>query len=229
VHCSISSRASVNSSLNAARARWVLFASYTAFTLLFQTLSKDCDGSSGKIWARDLLHYCTATVYHRIKFPRPSTPLLPMAESRTRSESQALLHNLHYFSETAPAVAKAIFSHVKPNPNALRGTSQLLRAAVNRTVSTVSFVAPQPTANASDITSDITSDLGITFPNATRVSLDILDIFLLQADCAGAAYLAHLVEACPRLLAGLQAMDMKLPDDFLHQPSVTQLALFLSG
>jgi hypothetical protein len=152
-----------------------------------------------------------------------------MMGPRASSDGQALFNSLHFLSETTPAVAKAIFSHVRPNTHALRGTNQLLRAAVNRSVSTVSFALPSPAQDAEAAAAasvilghTVASDLGVTFPNATKLKLDVA----LHPE--GAAFLAHLGEACPRLLAGLQAMDVKLREDFLLQPSVTALATFLA-
>jgi hypothetical protein len=137
------------------------------------------------------------------------------------AERQALLSMLHSLSETAPAVTKAIFSHVRPNTNALRGTNQLLRATVNRTVSTVSLIVPSRTREAAS-SLDMPAQLGIAFPNATKLNLDI------ALHPIGVRSLAHLAKACPRLVAGLQAIHMKLHDSFLHQPSVAALSSFLA-
>jgi hypothetical protein len=144
-------------------------------------------------------------------------PTCELTEARSSPDGQALLSNLCYLSETAPAVAKAIFSHARPNTHAMRGANQLLRDAVNRSVSTIFLAAPTTTADLR-----VGTDLGVTFPNATKAKLDMA----LHPD-GSATFLAHLAEACPRLLAGLQAMDLKLRDDFLHPPSVNQLATFL--
>jgi hypothetical protein len=147
-----------------------------------------------------------------------------MAEAQSPSESTceglSLLYSLHRLSETAPTVAKAIFNHLtRASTRALRGTNQLLRATMNRTVSTVSLAAPSRGAGTA---SDLRIDLGESFPNATKVNLEI------GRHADGPAFLAQVVGACPRLLAGLHAMHMKLPDSFLHEPFATALPTFLS-
>jgi hypothetical protein len=111
---------------------------------------------------------------------------------------------------------------VRPNANALRGASQLvLRAAVNRTVSTVSLVVP---GLVPETCLDVPADLGDTFPNATKVNMDMVSDPEMAMLLPGTPR-----ESLPQAAGGATsyAHEAACPS-FLHQPSVAALATFLS-
>jgi hypothetical protein len=111
---------------------------------------------------------------------------------------------LHDLSLTAPEVAHYIFRRVLARQS-LRGASQLLRSAVNNTVTVLGIQLCGVCKSTEPL--QLTSDLGATFPNAVDLSADF-------SRASSAMELAHaltgLPELCPTLLPRLQYIRLDL-------------------
>jgi hypothetical protein len=136
-----------------------------------------------------------------------------------------LLTALHDLSETAPALAASILRHSSAPRDALRATNRLLRRTVNRTVETVVVALPGSQPRLDDGAGDITSDLGVTFPNATKLHLHL---HMEPVHAVAANLLTHLAEASPRLLSRLQDMELNCNDSHVRLLCLTVLPAFLA-
>jgi hypothetical protein len=155
-------------------------------------------------------------------------PLLlpaPLPDDGT-ADSHLLLHHLQHFIDTAPDITKAIFSHNRPIHDALRGTNRLLRTAVNSTVNTLRLVVSDdgPTKGTSALL--LASELAVSFPNVVQLKLD-LRTERSRPDAAR-SYLSHLCKVSPRLVSGLQDIDLMLHESAVQDSSVALLARLLS-
>jgi hypothetical protein len=159
------------------------------------------------------------------------------AAANVTSQPHPLLMHLDALSQTAPALVNTILSHVKPASRlrALRGAGRLLRRLVNRTVNTVYLKCP-PTGPpgpgpaacaAAPVQLQLKSDLGATFPDAAELISASLESSSIQPD-EFAAFLAHLLEACPILIGQLQSVELHVSTLHLHPLFLAPLAGFLS-
>jgi hypothetical protein len=136
--------------------------------------------------------------------------------------NQPLFAALDDLSERAPALARSILHQTSAPRKALRATNRHLRQALNRTVETVSLVLPGPLKNA---TLHTTADLGIIFPNATKLRL------LLHEEPSRvvvASLLSHLAEGSPRLVSRLQNIVLSINDGHVQALCLTALSTLLS-
>jgi hypothetical protein len=148
-------------------------------------------------------------------------------------EMALLPARLHDLSLAEPSIAHHIFKRVAGHADhrysrdvhSLRGACRLLRSSVNNTVGCVwinlqtekrcgnpdgtKIQAPRPL--------ELTSDLGITFPNAVNLSASL-------SNASSPMELAHcltgLPELCPTLLPRLQSLSLDIQADHLDSKLV---------
>jgi hypothetical protein len=149
-----------------------------------------------------------------------------LLDANLNPELAQLPGRLHSLSLTEPSVARNILEQVagshaymcSEDIHSLRGSSQMLRDAVNRTVSSVQielFGAHDEDVSGGRGPSplELTSDLGATFPNAVKLSASLT---LASSPMELAQSLTGLPRLCPTLLARLQDVTLDLPADHLE-------------
>jgi hypothetical protein len=149
----------------------------------------------------------------------------PLSNESENAAANYLLASLHHLGETAPAVARAIFSNGTVCRSALRGTNSLLRGTLNRTVEGLRLALSSWQEDPAAPALHTPSDLGVTFPNATKL---LLDVKTDPSRAALASFLTHVTNYSPRLVARLQKLTLLLHDSHAQGMCLTVLANFLS-